>query len=177
MRLNSLTGAAIVTGLLLSGATPISAKESQDSPQSFRDVIQCRTIANDAKRLACFDHAVKVMADAEESGSLVTLDQKQIAKTKRSLFGLPISKEKLFGNKGEAGKELDNIEGTVKTVSRDISNNLIFTLKDGARWVQIGGRSAYTVHPGTTVKIKKALLGSYFANFGHGLSIRVRREQ
>lgn len=139
----------------------------------FDAVVQCRTIVDQAQRLACYDKTVVALDQAEQTHNIVVMDKSQIRETRRSLFGLSLPKIRLFGN-GD-GDEVTKIDAVVASTTRDPNNHLIFTIADGGRWRQIDDHAVYGVKSGVKVTITKAAFGSYFANFPHG-SIRVRRE-
>jgi len=67
------------------------------------------------------------------------------------------------------------LETTVTSVSRS-NGALLLTLQDGARWIQSDSDTLPTdPKPGDPIIIRKAAMGSYFANIGKRPAIRVRR--
>lgn len=69
------------------------AAQTEPAPQSDRivaDLSRCLEIADDRERLACSDAAVRTLVDAVKRRDVVILDRRQITRTQRSLFGLPV---------------------------------------------------------------------------------------
>ena len=71
--------------------------------------------------------------------------------------------------------EIDEIETSIVSIDRNGNGRVVFTVTDGARWVQTDDRTVVSVRPGTRVTLKKAALGSFFAKFHGSISVRVQR--
>lgn len=167
--LSSLLFAAIV-------AAPAAARDKDKGDARaplFEAVVQCRAIADQTQRLACYDSAVAALDQAEQTHNIVVMDKSQVRETRRSLFGFSLPKIHLFGAGDD--EEVTKIDAVVASTTRDQDNRMIFTIDGGARWHQIDDRTVVGVKRGVKVTIKEAAFGSYFADFPHG-AMRVRRE-
>ena len=146
---------------------------SAPPPKIFNDVIQCRSIADAAQRLACFDQSVGALATAQQNRDLYVADKDAMREARKGLFGFSVPKLRIFAD-DDMEKDVDQIETTVTGVGQG-PRGLIFTLKDGARWAQTDG--AYMDRPkvGSAIKIKRAALGSYFGTINKGVGFRIER--
>ncbi|HEX7657185.1 MAG TPA: hypothetical protein VF404_09335 [Sphingomonas sp.] len=165
---------AIATGLVstIAGAADHDAKR----PTVVSDVVHCRTLTDNAARLACYDGAVAALDKAESTQQIVVMDREQVRTTRRSLFGFSLPKINLFGGDKD-GDRMSAIDTSVASVSHDADARLVFTTPEGATWHQIDDRPTFAVKRGTKVTIKAAALGSYFANFTGSVPVRVRRDK
>lgn len=172
----SLTLVAVAIAAL---SMPAAAKnkdkdEAVAPPPVFQAVIDCKTQADPAARLACYDQAVAAMASARDARDLVVADRATMHEARKGLFGLALPKIKLFG--GGDSEEVTAIDGTIDQVYPAKDGNLVFVLADGMRWKQIDGRPAIA-RKGDAIHIETASLGSYFARIGKGQNARVIRIQ
>ena len=160
-------------------ATPVSAqRQPTERPQALTRVLDCRTIPSPEERLACFDREVAAMQAAEASRQLVVVDRQQLRSTRRSLFGLTLPSLGLFGDDNDDPEIVNEITGTVRTVSQNAYRRYTFTLEDGQRWAQIDGTDL-GIEPrrGDPIRIRRAAMGSYLANVRGQTAMRVRRLQ
>lgn len=140
-----------------------SLPASAQSPSGATSLKQCRTIADAAARLQCYDTLADTVSDAVASKSFRPFD--------------PV---KDFGGHfddktGKQTEELDVLESTI-TSATESYNGLRFTIATGATWVQTDGRDLiFAAKPGTPVQIKRAAMGSFFARIGKSRGIRVKR--
>jgi hypothetical protein len=176
VRLAILAAAVIVPG----GAAPLSA-ETRDKPRPelFQKLVDCKSIADGNARLACYDEQVEKLDQAERRKEVFLVDKKQVQKTRRTLFGLPLPNLGLFGggDKDEANEEnqLTELEAVIKSVSYNGEGWLI-TIDEGSTWQQMDGAVlALSPKPGMPVLIKRAALGSYKMSIRKQPSIRVKR--
>ncbi|MFO1255036.1 MAG: hypothetical protein U1E37_05135 [Sphingomonadaceae bacterium] len=156
--------------------SPALAKDKDQpaaaQPQVFQAVVDCRKLAGDAERLACYDRSVDALASAADSKQVLVVDRATTEKTKRSLFGLSLPRIKLFGENDDV--EIEKIESTLTAVSSARDGSAIFVLADGARWKQTDGRDTFA-KAGQTIEIRKGSLGSYFARINGQSGVRVIR--
>ena len=145
-------------------------------PPTYSALLQCRTIAAAAERLACFDRAAAAMQTATQNRDLVVVDREQIRKTRRSLFGLAIPNLGLFGNDERDEDEVKTMEGEVASVGSDENSRYIIRLKDGSTWRQIDGNTlGRRPRPGFKVVINRTVTGSYMMRVEGQPGIRVKR--
>lgn len=161
--------------LALLAAQPEFAQANEAArPDTFRNLIDCRSIADARQRLACYDRQAAALDAAESRKELVVLDRAQVRRTQRSLFGLALPDLKIFGDgSGEAEKEIIT---TIKRAWTHSTGKWAFELADGARWVQTDGREpVFAPEAGQSIRIRRAALGSYLANIDRQTAIRVQR--
>jgi hypothetical protein len=162
---------------LIGGASSSHAAEPAHSrPEVLQKLFDCRQIAEVGARAACYDAQLDAFSAAERDRRVVVVDQTEVRRTRRQLFGFPLPNVGLFSpSKGEKAEELTRMETTLIAVSR-MNNALLLTLKDGGRWVQSDSEMLATdPKAGDPIVIRKAAMGSYFANIGKRPAIRVRR--
>jgi hypothetical protein len=139
-------------------------------------VLDCRGLPDATERVACYDKAVDGMAKAQTTGDLVTIDREQRRAVRRQAFGLTLPALSMF-DVGEKPEEVNRIKATVKSASQDPYKKWIIILEDGGVWRQVeAGEVDNPPHPGSTVAIRKAALGSFFMNIDGQSAIRVRRD-
>lgn len=143
-----------------------------DLPEVFQAVVDCRKIAVEADRLACFDRTVAAMAVARDQKDLVVADRETLRETKKGLFGFTLPKLRLFG--GTEGEDIAQIETTISSVRSAKDGMAIFTLQDGARWKQTDGGQSWA-RVGDKIVIGRGALGSYLAKIRNLPPIRVMR--
>lgn len=167
----SLIGVAV---LGLATAVPATAQEipKTATPKLFEDVVNCRAIQDSAERLACYDRGVTALDTAQKSNELYVADKAAMKEARRGLFGFGLPKLKIFGD-ADLG-DLDELETTIAAVSSG-QRGYIFTLADGARWMQTDKRYMDKPKVGATIKIEKAALGSYMASINKKPGFRVER--
>jgi hypothetical protein len=177
MRLKPLAVLGLLAAASASAQQP-REKEAQ-RPLALTRVLECRAVPSAGERLACFDREVAAFEVAEEVRELVVYDREQIRRTRRSLFGIVLPDLNILGGRrdeGEASEGVSQIESTIRAIGQTGNNRYVFTIEDGARWVQIDDRElSATPRAGQKVRIRRAAMGSYLANIGGNVAIRVRR--
>lgn len=161
--------AALATGAL---AKDKNSGKIYETPEMFQEVLKCETLASAEIRLACFDRTVKSLAIAISKRDIVVAERETIKDAERGLFGLSLPRLKLFGAGDD--EQITEIESTISRFRRDENGALIFTVADGARWRQIDSQPQL-VKAGDKVKIRKAALGSFFANIDGRSGFKVSR--
>lgn len=166
--------------LALLAASPAVAKD-KDEPRKraapVQAVYDCRSVADNIARLACFDSSVAALADAEAKREVTIADKEVIKETRRGLFGFSLPRIGLFGGDGD-DEQVKEIEAVVKSASIDRSGKYRIVMEDGAVWQQIDTvRLPREPKPGQKVKIKVASMGSYFANVAGQRAIRMKRDR
>ena len=164
--------------LAASVSTAALSQDSKDTnlprPAIFDDLINCRTIADDTERLACYDGNVGKLDEAQKKEEIIVTDKQSVQEAKRGLFGFNLPKLSIFGKEGE--EQLEELVTTIKSARQDRSGKWTFILEDGAKWQQIDtDGSSRQVKPGMEVRIRKASLGSYFVNVEGRRAIRMMR--
>jgi hypothetical protein len=156
-----------------------AARAAPEAPQAaaFQAVLDCRGIAEAAKRLACYDAAAGRMDSAQKSGDIVVIDRAQASAAHRQAFGLNLPSLDIL-TRGMNHEELDRMDGEVRSASQDSSGRWTLVLTDGAIWRQISDETLnHEPRPGSKVTIRRASLGSYMMKVEGQPGIRVHRSE
>lgn len=173
-----LVSGVVATALIMPAA--FAEDRSEPRPAALVKLVDCRSIADDARRLACYDLAVNAIDKAEREKELVVVDRGQIRKARRSLFGLTLPNLGIFGSRDDAGapdeEGVTRIETTIARAMQDPMGKWIMILPDGARWLQIDSRDVpRSPRAGMPIVIRRAAMGSFLAKVDGQIAIRVRR--
>ncbi|MDP3802489.1 hypothetical protein [Brevundimonas sp.] len=170
---------SLISGLAAAAAAATLSGQSlpaQERPETLERLMACRGVADGAARLACYDAAAGALDAAQRGGEVVVVDRAQVAETRRQLFGFEMpSLPRLFGPDG--GTEIDSIDTTLQSASRNNENHWIFRLADGGVWRQVDSeRVRFENRAGQPVRVRKATLGSFLLTVGDSRAVRVRRQ-
>jgi hypothetical protein len=163
----------------LAGAPAVQAAGpiKVDQAPAVQAVLDCRKVADNTQRLACFDAATARMDDAQAKGDLVTIDKVQRQTLRKEAFGFSLPSLAIF-DKGAPKEEATTLALKVLSASRDGAGRWRFTLEGDQFWVQTDSDSmTFDPKAGSKVVIKKGALGSYHMNVDGQPSILVRRER
>jgi hypothetical protein len=132
-------------------ALPVAAA-GQDTPAVVTAVYQCRTLTDDAARLACFD---KAAADLEQAQNARTLS---------------------FGDEDAFPRfEGAELKSKIEAVSANQAGRYVITLADGTRWLQTEWtKFIFDPKAGDSIVIRKGLTGNYRAS-SRGTAFQVRQ--
>jgi hypothetical protein len=174
-----MTSRLIVTMIALSLPATALAQEAPAMPSQVTALQACRTKADTAERLACYDKAVDALSAATASRELVVIDRTEVRKTRKGLFGFTIPKIGfLSGREGNKEDERDASELT-STVSEARQWNREYwriTLADGATWETTStSRGFDDPKPGLPVTIERGTLGAYWLTVGKRGRVQARR--
>ena len=168
---NSLIGVAVL-GLVAAAPAAAQRMPKTATPKLFEEVVNCRAIQDSAQRLACYDRGVAALDTAQKSNELYVADKAAMTEARRGLFGFSLPNLKIFGN--EDLGDLNEVETTIAAVSSG-QRGYVFTLPDGARWMQTDKKYMDKPKVGAKIHIKKAALGSYMASIERRSGFRVER--
>ena len=172
--------AVTITTVAVAGHPAVAADPAKPRTPILAKLVECRTIAADAARLACYDVQVRQLDQAERNEEVVVVDRTAIRKARRSLFGLALPDLSIFGDRDERGKPeeegVSKLETTIKRAEQNSRGRWLLTLEDGGRWIQADTKTlARSPRPGMTIVIRKAAMGSFLANIDKQIAIRVDR--
>jgi hypothetical protein len=156
-------GLVLVGGLALLATTAQAATQpTRASPKVMQGLLDCRKVADDAARLACYDKAAAAVDAATTSGDLVSIDREQRKAARRQAFGFVLP-SLAFLDMGEKGEGADRINATVAEAHEDATGRWVVQLDDGAVWVQTESELlGRTPRKGSKVLITKGMLGAFF---------------
>jgi hypothetical protein len=176
---NIIWATAAAAGIAL--ASPAVAQERNKpapppSPELFEALDSCRSIADDAKRLACFDSSAAKLSAAVDSKQIVVIEEKEVKKTKRSLFGFRLPDLSIFGGNDNDSEEDKMLTTTVKSLGRAEGGRWNIGIPEGAVWQTT---EALTFNPaiGDALEIKAGVMGSYFVKVRNKRAVRAKRIQ
>lgn len=170
----ALAASIALAAMLMSSPAIAREAEAMQQPAVLKAVLDCRTIADPATRLMCFDRSAAALATAAAAKDVLVVDRDTARKTKRGLFGLTLPKVKIFGDNDD--EEVDQIESSIASTYTSKDGATVFVLEDGARWKQTDGRDTYP-KAGQPIVVRKGALGSFFARVNNQPGVRVIRVQ
>ena len=168
---------SLVCAALLAG--PASAQERRKSPpppspELFEALEACRGISDNVQRLACFDSTAAKLSAAVESKQIVVVEEKEVKKTKRSLFGFRLPDLSIFGGNDNDSEEDKTLTTTIKSLGKAGGGRWNIGIPEGAVWQTT---EAMTFNPsvGDEVEIKSGVMGGYFLRVGKKRAVRAKR--
>jgi hypothetical protein len=169
MRNLTVFGAVLfVAGSGIALAKPMPA----GTPRNVQSLLDCRSIADSAQRLACYDRAAASVAEAIGKKDLVLIDKERATSAKRSLFGFSVPD--FAGLLG--GGDVTQIESTVAGFTNNADGGLTIKLADGSVWTQTDDTPvALEPRRGDKAVIRRGTLGSYFFRLGKQPGFKVKR--
>ena len=135
----------------------------------------CRKVADDAARLACFDAAAAALEQAEAKGDIVVVDRAQAQQVRRQAFGFRLPSLSVF-DRGDKPEEVDSIESSIVSARTEPTGKWVLKLEDGSTWTQIDVDSP-SIKPkaGMPVRVRKATMGSFLLSVDGQRAFRARR--
>ena len=135
----------------------------------------CRSIAEDAARLECYDQAAGSLTEAVDKGEVQVVDKEDVKEARRGLFGFSLPKIKLFGGDDD-GEQLKMLESTITSV-RQTRGGYIFRIEEGNALWQIKNAPMRLRAPevGDKVVFKKASLNSFFIRIDGQIGVKGTR--
>ena len=163
-----------VIGVAIVQSSAAWSQQREVRPALLGDLIACRAITNINQRVTCYDRQVSALDEAERKRDVVLVERSEIRKARRSLFGLPLPKLNIFDGDGDE-PEFKRIDVSIRNAQRS-GGKWLFELDDGTRWIQSDSEEvARSPKTGNRIRIRRAAVGSFFANIESAPAIRVRR--
>ncbi len=178
MPVNATMKSAFALFALALASAPLTAGKNSPAPlpETFNNLKACKAIVDRDARLDCYDKAATALEQAVVSKDVLLTDKAQLKEARRGLFGFSLPKISLFGSDDPEG-EANEIESIIARATQLGRNGpWTITLEDGAKWVQLDGDLFPVPKPGQKIRIRKAALGSYFANVNGQRAVRMKRE-
>lgn len=172
----------LALALALGAAAPVAGAQERErsaalpSPQLFEALKACQAIAANVERLACFDAASASLSAAVETKQIVVIEEKEVQKTKRSLFGFSLPDLSIFSG-NETDSEADKtLATTIKSLGRAQGGRWNIGTAEGAVWQTT---EALAINPavGDAVEIRAGVMGSYFLRVRNKRAVRAKRVQ
>ncbi|MNS21826.1 hypothetical protein D3C86_871700 [compost metagenome] len=173
--MSAMTVTAISVAATL-GTYATAASAQDPAPDLTAKLLECRSVAAESSRLACYDSATAAFAAARAGGELVVLDRQEVEQARRRTFGLDIDILNPF-DRQERPTALQSITSTVTSARQVAGGKWLVSLADGSTWLQI---DTETVHIRRTsnleARIRRAAMGSYLMSVDGARSMRVKRQ-
>ncbi|WP_017670394.1 hypothetical protein [Blastomonas sp. AAP53] len=144
------------------------------SPELFVALESCRTIGDATLRLACYDSAAAKLSAAVDTKQILVVEDKEVEKTKRSLFGFRLPDLSIFGGKDNDSEADKTLVTTIKAVGRAGGGRWNIAIPEGAVW-QTTETLSTNPAVGDAVEIKVGALGGYFLKVRNTRSVRAKR--
>jgi hypothetical protein len=173
-----LFAAALLLGLLSPALAQRGGSQPERRPETFEALVHCRTIAEAAARLQCFDTAAAALEQAAASHDVVVVDRAQVRESRRRLFGLALPHLPVFGggDNDRDDQEIAQIDSVVASAVRNDLGQWQVRLQDGGTWIQTDFNPlAVAPRSGQPVVIHRGALGSYMMRVDRQPGVRVRR--
>ena len=161
-------------------ALPAAAKPVNPTanPAAVAQAISdCRKLTDRDARLDCYDKATDAFEQAQASGQVVVVDREQVRAVKRQAFGFNMPSLNLFA-RGPKEEQVDKVEVKLASAHQDPTGKWAMITDEDAVWRQIDTTELYNPpHAGSTLLIRKAMLGSFFCKVDGQTAIRCARSQ
>jgi hypothetical protein len=169
---------------LVAGAAAIAAAVSANAAPTpdigraavVRALTDCRPIADDAGRLACYDKAVAALDQAESQGKVVVIDQEQAKAVRRQAFGFNLPTLNIFNRGGKGEEGFDHLDLDIARAYHGGNGKWVFVATNEAVWRQTDSEElALDPHAGSRLLVKNGALGSFFCKLDGQPQIRCER--
>jgi uncharacterized membrane protein YqiK len=168
--------AALIGAVLLTGSAAAAARTKQAESPLVRALAACRSQGDDAARLRCYDQTAAALTEAAASGKVVLVDQEDVRKTRRSLFGFSLPKIPFFSGDSSADEAQEELTAKIASASSIGNGKYRMRLEDGAVWDTTEASSAvFLPKTGQLVVIKRGPLGSYMMRINGQRPVRGKR--
>ncbi|MBX9731244.1 MAG: hypothetical protein K2X59_07935 [Sphingomonas sp.] len=161
---------AIALGVALFVARPAVAFAVE--PKPLDRIGACRSVADDAKRLACFDQAAAALEERVKAKDVVVVDRESLKQDRRRQFGLVNAEDPTYRAAGVS--EPAELKGKILW-TKPVGQFHRISVEGAGVWET----TEYTFRApvaGGDVVIRKGALGSYKIQYGHEI-LRIRRLQ
>lgn len=183
VKMNGKCGWFFVVSLLplLAGAAQAAPQRQQPRPEIFNSLLQCRGIADDTQRLACFDRQVGAMEAAAQRDEVVVLDKGELNKTRKTLFGFSFPKLPFLGGgdddaaKPQEEEGVTHIDATIASVRSLGYGKWQIGLDDGAQWMTTEAITVRDPKVGQKIELKRGAMGSFIGKVEGGRPVRMKR--
>ena len=136
----------------------------------------CRSLQDDAKRLACYDREVDRLGAQTASAGAAPAAPAAPAQTPEERFGRTGAMNREESDRmAQESRELGELRATISEIWTRADGLMVLTLDNGQIWKQIRPDSQFRLKAGEKVRIQPAALGSYLLSGESKRSTRVSR--
>lgn len=165
----------IATAAFLVGTPAVALKPAASgNSKQVQQLLSCRSLADTAQRLACFDRESAAMEGAIARKDLVFIDRERATATKKALFGFSVpSFGGLFGGDDD---EVKQIEGVIASAKFTPHIGWKIRLVDKSVWTQTDDTQlGIAPKPGNKVIIRRGTLGAFRMSIDGQPGLKVQR--
>jgi hypothetical protein len=166
--------------VLLTAAVAVAPAAAKDTPAPsplVTAIDRCRQITDPTQRLACYDSAANALVTAANSGAVAIVDQNEVRKVRRSLFGFSLPKIPFFSGDKTASEAQDKLDSTITSVHQ-LNNGYwrIVIADNNAVWETTDSSISFDdPRPGQKITIVRGALGNFFLRINGQNGVRGRR--
>ena len=175
----SLLGVLAAAGLLAPAASALAARAPSVASRTAvaQAISDCRKVEDKDARLACYDRAADAFEQAQAAGQVVVMDRAQVHEVKRQAFGFSMPSLNLFG-RGPKEEEITRVSLKLSGAHQDGDGKWVMTTDENAVWRQIDTADVFDPpHAGSTLAVRRGVLGSFFCNVDNDAAMRCTRTQ
>lgn len=157
----------------LSPSIPVIAAQPPDRSELFDALLDCRSVTEDARRLACYDARTDQLSAARKGGDIAVITRQDLRETRRTLFGFALPRFRVKGMEASE-PDPDRIEATVAT-ARAKGYYWSLALENEAGTWETTEPMAREPKRGDRILIRKGVMGGYLAKIGSAALVRMKR--
>jgi len=174
--MNKLLPFGAITALAVL-AVPAVAKDSPKQSPLVDALQSCRTIAEPAERLACYDRQAGALVDAATKGDVAVVDKSEVRKARKSLFGFAMPKIPFFSGDDTTDAVSETLESTIKSANGIGYGKFRMVIAEGnAVWETTESYGTMREpRAGDKIVIKRGPLGSFMLRIGSNRGVKGRR--
>lgn len=169
---------AFACSIMVSSFVPQAGYATVDRNKPLQNLRKCQGVSAPEKRLECYDAELRTLEAAIAARAIVVVEREEIARTRRSLFGLTLPRLGLFGGDDKDSDPIDDlqvIETTIVEVRESSVGRWRLTLAEGGTWETTDASRNVFPRKGRPITVKKGGVGGYRAVIGSGPPLSVRR--
>lgn len=157
--------------MLAAGVAPAPSAAADELPKSLKSLEECRAIADNSARLACYDKAVMAFTASVSAKDVMVVDRAEVQQRKKKSFGLPFTEAGVLGP--NAGPDTNQVTAKIAAV-KPFGEFFLITLDNGGVWQTVES-GFLDPEVGSEVTIKRGALGSFRMIFPKGAPLGAKR--
>ena len=161
--------------LLLIASPAFAQRDNAQQPPQVSQLASCRTLVDQAQRLACFDRVSAEFMDAVVRGEISIINRAEVAEARRSLFGFNLPSIPFLGKRGDDDPPRE-LTSTLVSIRMYAPERYRFVIKDGnAVWETTETLYMGKAKPGSKVTIRRGPMGGHAVRIDDSQWARARR--
>lgn len=169
----------LLAAISTAGQAQDQSREAGSDADYLQKLRACLQITADDQRLACYDSSVGEVVAASDQGEVRIIDNEDVRKTRRRLFGFTLPDLNIFGGGDGSDDQLETLTSTITSVSVSGRDTFYFSIADGdAVWrIRDAPHRVLRTKVGAEVEFSRAALGSYFIRINGQTGVKGTRVQ